>query len=292
LKVSVGIPTYNDRETIGELLVSILKQEKNDFELPEVIVVNDGSTDGTGVVCEEMAESSDSIRLIHLSKNEGKANALNIIFREAEGEVLLLFDADCAINDNKLIAKLIKPFKCRKRLGLVSGWFRHKRPKKPNLIERRYFFHNSALLKFNRENKTFLAANGRIMAISKNLYSRIHIPRKTIGTDAFLYFYCLSEGFDFLFNENALIETVLGARHFSDMIKYRKRAIESYRDKTLRFGPVAQKEFEKAISLFLKQCLKECVENPIEGINFILVEFIALVLTMFSREKITVLWRR
>jgi len=292
LKISVGIPTFNDRETVGDLLVGILKQERNGFELSEVIVVNDGSTDGTGDVCEEIAESSDPIRVIHLLKNEGKANALNMIFKEAEGEVLLLFDADCAINDNKLIAKLIKPFRCRKRLGLVSGWFRHRRSKKPNWIERRYFFHNSALLKFNNENKTFLAASGRIMAISKNLFSRVHIPRKTIGTDAFLYFYCLNEGFGFLFNGNALVDTVLRARHFSDMIKYRKRAIESYHDKTLRFGLMANKEFEKAVSLFLKHCLKECVENPVEGINFILIELIALVLTMFSRKKITFLWRR
>jgi len=292
LKVSVGIPTYNDRETIGELLVSILKQEKNNFELSEIILVNDGSTDGTGVVCEEMAESSDSIRLIHLSKNEGKANALNIIFREAEGEVLLLFDADCAVNDNKLIAKLIKPFSSMKKLGLVGGWFRHRRSKKPNLIERRYLFYHSALLEFNNENKTFLAASGCILAISKSLYKYVRIPQRTIGDDLFLYLCCLNKGFDFLFNEKAMIETVLHARSLRDMIRYRKRMLGIYSDMMLRFGSLAKKEFEKATSLFLKHILKQCMKHPIEGINFVLLELMSVVLTILSRKKVTYLWRR
>lgn len=293
MKVSVGIPTYNDRETIGELLVSILKQEKKCFELSEIIVVNEENTDGTSEICEKIAASNDLIRVINLSgPRAGKANALNIMFDEAEGDVLVLFDADCTIKDNKLIGKLIKPFSSMKKLGLVSGWFRHRRTKKPNLIERRYFFYNSALLEFNNENKTFLAASGRILAISKSLYEYVHIPQKTIGDDLFLYLCCLNKGFDFLFNKKAMIETVLHARSLRDMIRYRKRMLGIYSDMMLRFGSLAKKEFEKATSLFLKHILKQCMKHPIEGINFALIELMSVVLTMLSRKKVTYLWRR
>ncbi|HEU5394603.1 MAG TPA: glycosyltransferase family 2 protein, partial [Candidatus Methylomirabilis sp.] len=105
-KLSVVIPVYNEQETIEELLrrVQAVEIEK------EIIVVDDGSTDGTRELLQRMAQSSDqnpagmpgpghplrtdSIRIFFQERNRGKGAALRRGFQEAQGEFILVQDAD------------------------------------------------------------------------------------------------------------------------------------------------------------------------------------------------------
>ena len=88
MKVSVVIPTHNDEATIAETLESVFAQ-RFDGEF-EVIVVNDGSTDGTRAVLEKFGER---IRVID-QENAGVAAARNAGIRAAAGEYIALLDAD------------------------------------------------------------------------------------------------------------------------------------------------------------------------------------------------------
>lgn len=107
-KVSVVIPVYNERPTIEELLrrVQAVEIEK------EIIVVDDGSTDGTGEFLQMLAGipqqgsavgtlpaagsplRTDSIRVFFQDRNQGKGAALRRGFKEAQGEIVLVQDAD------------------------------------------------------------------------------------------------------------------------------------------------------------------------------------------------------
>ena len=87
--VSVIIPAYNEERTIRATIESVLA---SDYALMEVIVVNDGSTDGTAGAVAEFAEQG---RIRYIDKaNGGKASALNAGIREARGEVVIFTDAD------------------------------------------------------------------------------------------------------------------------------------------------------------------------------------------------------
>ena len=60
--VSIIVPVYNAEHTIRRCIESILNQEYTDFEL---LLVNDGSTDGSGAICDEYAAKDSRIQVIH-----------------------------------------------------------------------------------------------------------------------------------------------------------------------------------------------------------------------------------
>ncbi|HKY09376.1 MAG TPA: glycosyltransferase, partial [Candidatus Binatia bacterium] len=86
-RVSVVVCVYNGERTIDSCLASLEKLTYPDYE---VIVVNDGSTDGT----RQIAEGYDYIRLIH-QENKGLSEARNVGIRAATGEIIAFTDADC-----------------------------------------------------------------------------------------------------------------------------------------------------------------------------------------------------
>jgi glycosyltransferase involved in cell wall biosynthesis len=96
MKASVIVPTYNNEATIGAALDSVLAQR---FEAPfEVIVVNDGSTDGTRAVLEKFGER---IRVID-QENRGIAAARNAAIAVSTGEYIAPLDGDDTWTDDKL----------------------------------------------------------------------------------------------------------------------------------------------------------------------------------------------
>lgn len=88
--VSVIIPVYNVREWMDQCLKSVADQTFTDFE---VILVDDGSTDGSEKKCQEWAERDNRIRVIS-KKNEGPSVARNCGIHNAKGEFLVFIDAD------------------------------------------------------------------------------------------------------------------------------------------------------------------------------------------------------
>lgn len=91
--ISVIVPVYNGEKTIKDTLKSILAQTYKDIE---VIAVNDGSTDNTRQVLEELAENDDRIKIIN-KENGGVSSARNAGLRAANGDYITFLDADDAI---------------------------------------------------------------------------------------------------------------------------------------------------------------------------------------------------
>ena len=90
-KLSVLIPCYNEWPTIGEI-VDRVREVQTGLDL-EIIVVDDGSTDGTRHVVEELA-AQGKIRAFYLPQNRGKGAAVQRALREATGDIVLIQDAD------------------------------------------------------------------------------------------------------------------------------------------------------------------------------------------------------
>lgn len=93
--VSVIIPAFNEEETIGMTIESVDSVDYPDYE---IIVVNDGSTDGT---LEEAEKYEDRVTLID-QENQGKGGALNAGLEEADGELFACVDADSRLTRNSL----------------------------------------------------------------------------------------------------------------------------------------------------------------------------------------------
>jgi len=89
-RLSVVIPVYNERATIEELLKRVQSIDMD----KEIVVVDDGSTDGTREVLRGLAAAGGALRVVFQEQNQGKGAALRRGFAEARGEVVLVQDAD------------------------------------------------------------------------------------------------------------------------------------------------------------------------------------------------------
>ena len=103
MKLSVVIPVYNEKKTLSELIcrVEAVKLEK------EIIIVDDASTDGTRDLLKKY-EEQERFKIIYQSKNAGKGSALRAGFDKAEGEIIIVQDADLEY-DPKEYPLLLEP---------------------------------------------------------------------------------------------------------------------------------------------------------------------------------------
>lgn len=96
IKLSVIIPVYN----VGELLYKCIESIQNQsLDNIEIILINDGSTDNSGKICDEIACQNNNMRVIH-KENEGVSAARNLGIGVANGEYIGFVDSDDYINEN------------------------------------------------------------------------------------------------------------------------------------------------------------------------------------------------
>lgn len=123
LDISVVVPLYNERESLPELaqwIDSVCKSEGLSYE---IIMVDDGSDDGSWQVVEQLkAQYGDKIKAIHFMRNYGKSAALYCGFEAAEGEVVFTMDADLQDSPDEIPA--MRKMILEQGYDLVSGWKR------------------------------------------------------------------------------------------------------------------------------------------------------------------------
>ena len=95
-KISVIVPVYNVEQYLERCVDSIINQTYKNLE---IILVNDGSTDNSGQLCDELAKKDDRIRVIH-KKNGGLSDARNVGIDEAEAELIGFIDSDDYIDED------------------------------------------------------------------------------------------------------------------------------------------------------------------------------------------------
>lgn len=94
MDISLVIPLYNEDESIKELYDWIVRVTKNNSLTYEIIFVNDGSTDNSWKVIEELSEKDTNVHGIKFRRNYGKSAALYCGFKKAQGDVVITMDAD------------------------------------------------------------------------------------------------------------------------------------------------------------------------------------------------------
>jgi len=113
--VSVLIPAFNEEDVIVDTIQSVLE---SDYPRLEVIVVDDGSNDGTGELLDAQFGRNPAVRIVH-QPNRGKPAALSHALAEASSSIIVTIDADTAI-EHDAISKLVRHF-ADPRVGAVAG---------------------------------------------------------------------------------------------------------------------------------------------------------------------------
>lgn len=116
--VSILVPCYNEEETIEETVKNLTGLS---YPKKEIILINDGSTDRTGELIQQLSAEHESVRGIQLHKNRGKANALQVGLFASRSEYLICVDSDALLADTAPYYLIHHFFKGGERLGAVTG---------------------------------------------------------------------------------------------------------------------------------------------------------------------------
>ena len=115
--ISILIPCFNEEKNARETISAALAQRYANLE---VIAINDGSSDNTAQVLQQLAQEEPRLRVIHLAANQGKAVALKAGAAAARGDLLVCIDGD-ALLDRDTAAWLVAPLIHYPHVGAVTG---------------------------------------------------------------------------------------------------------------------------------------------------------------------------
>ena len=125
--LSIVVPVYNEARTVAEVIERLIA-----IDLPvarEILVVNDGSTDGTRDALDRIPPRPE-LRIIHAAKNGGKGSAIRIGFAQAGGTIVAIQDADLELDPAQL-AELVLPIVEGKTRVVYGSRFLAGRPPAP-----------------------------------------------------------------------------------------------------------------------------------------------------------------
>ncbi len=115
-KISVIIPVYNIEKYVKKCILSVVNQTYSNLE---ILLVDDGSTDLSGIICDNMSELDDRIKVIH-KKNGGLSDARNVGMENATGEYISFIDGDDYIEPEMLGSLLELCHKERAEIAIAN----------------------------------------------------------------------------------------------------------------------------------------------------------------------------
>ena len=126
--LSIVVPVYNEESTVRSVIERLLE-----IELPiarEILIINDGSTDGTRAALDGMPEMSERVRIFHAPINAGKGRAIRTGFEQARGTIVAIQDADLELDPAQL-ADLIGPILAHETFVVYGSRFLSGTPAAP-----------------------------------------------------------------------------------------------------------------------------------------------------------------
>src|SRR6476620_6546097 len=120
MELSIVIPLLNEEESLPELCRWIKQVCDDNRYSYEIILVDDGSSDGSWEVIERLREENKNIKGIKFQRNYGKSAALNEGFKAAQGDVVITMDAD--LQDSPDEIPELKRMITEDGYDIVSGW--------------------------------------------------------------------------------------------------------------------------------------------------------------------------
>lgn len=298
MKVSVGICAYNEEENIGNLLSNLQNQQvPKPFKIIEIIVVSSGSTDKTDEIVQKMAKKDARIKLIVERERKGKAHALNLLLKNAKGDILVVVSADTEPKKDAL-TRLLKAIK-----NNVGGACAKTVPhyKNPTVLNVSYSFlwkvHNRMLL-----NETINGAlshlGGDMWAIRKGIVTEI--PSNIINDDAFIGITIRRKGWKIVFVPEA--EVFIKAPHTPlEYINQRERILIGHKqiEKTTgtpptTIGALAFKKTSYSMKILVEELKMQKIKDLIKICVGIFLEMVSNILALINLKKTSdyLIWKQ
>jgi cellulose synthase/poly-beta-1,6-N-acetylglucosamine synthase-like glycosyltransferase len=198
--VSLVIAAFNEARVIAHKIENSLSLDYP-RELLETLVVSDASTDATDEIAHRYA--FQGVRLIRQPQRMGKTAALNMGVPAAQGEIVVLSDAN-AMYEPQAVRMLVSRF-ADERVGVVSGQLRYRPPEgqPAGSQERTYWLYEESVKRLESRLHSLLGANGSIYAIRRALFEPI-IARRPLVDDFTIPFDILLKGWQAVLEPRAV----------------------------------------------------------------------------------------
>ena len=123
MTLSVVVPAHDEDKSLPILIERFLQTFDKNAIKGEIVIVDDGSVDGTGKIGEELSRKHKNVRVFHHKRRMGKTAALHTGFKNASGDILAMIDADLQYAPEdlpKLLAKIQQGY------DFVNSWRKHR----------------------------------------------------------------------------------------------------------------------------------------------------------------------
>lgn len=230
--ITVGIPAYNEARNIRPFLEGVLRQRFQEVVLLEILVYSDGSTDAT--VAEAQAVADRRIRVMSGTQRQGANSTQNALFREAQGDVIILLNADTLLHDATTLECLASAVVKDQRIGIAAAkvtslpgysWME-------KIIVTSHDFKIKLFESIAKNGDNIYLCNGRARAFSREFAQKLRWPDQC-PEDAYSYILCKSKDLIFRYVPEARIffrspNTWADHRKQSKRFAYGKVALRTY----------------------------------------------------------------
>ena len=257
-KVTVGIPSYNEESNIKTILESLIYSNLESINLSEIIISDDSTDDTTNIVHQFMKNHSKKIIFLHNDKRKGAASAWNDIIQNANGDIIVLYDADVTPNPDCTI-ELVK--KINDNVGICAS--NPKAIPSKAIPAKGTIFVGKWLESVRKRQLSQYTVMGRGLSIRSDIAKKITIPKALIAIDLYLQNRVIEMGYDVVFNPNAIVQ-FKPARTFVDFSSQVIRATNGHRQlKELGYSIKNQLSIGVAIEEFIRIAMR----NPTEALS-------------------------
>lgn len=269
LRVSIGIPAYNEEANIGELLSALTQQKMHSGKIVEIIVVSDKCNDGTDDIV--TSNRDPRIRLIRNSFRMGQALSQNEILKQFTGDVLVLLNADILPSSSNTLDNLIQPFIKNARVGMVSG----RTDPLPahtltgSLFTFAYSLKNDIYAKWKNGINAY-TFYGRVRALSKDFAQILKFP-VIVAEDTYVYLTCLENGFDCVYVNTPCIR-FRAPETLADHVRQSSRFFLSQHELSRYFDTdVLHRELALPFLLKISVTFRYFFQDPVRTIIYLVV---------------------
>lgn len=224
LSLTIGIPAFNEEANIKRLLLTLLNQKQNNFILREIIVVSDGSSDGT-----IDAVKSIKTRIIKLVRNPARCGQIycqNLIFTKAESDIVVILEADTIPATNQYLMTLLSPLIQDTRIGCVQG--NTSSSPSRNLLGRvlglQQDIYSQLSMHYGKEMNWLCSGRGG-RAFVKKVYKSLRWP-PNVPEDVYAYLWCQKNNVKLAFAKDAVC-LYQAPEYLGDLVKQRQKIISS-----------------------------------------------------------------
>lgn len=205
LTVTIGIPAHNEEKNIGKLLELIVSQKKDFYTLERVVVICDGCDDATANIVRRFIKDYNFITVIDDGTRKGQAARLNQLYQMNGSDILITFDADVLLADERVVETIVRAFDSPE-VGLAGA---EDRPYPPKTFFEKIVVAGIDLWYETRKDinggRTIHNHHGCVSAASRKLCKAVEIPCQIIGNDDYRYIKAMELGFQFQYARDAVV---------------------------------------------------------------------------------------